>query len=188
MASRGLISRIMSGSNQHSPDLTDAQSSGSPDTPQSPGTGSSSPPAVAVTGESPSSDIIHDDDMTEINLDEADQISGRYISRLERTRNSDGSQLWTAEEEESYEEQRRINLTEELVRIQRTNFIHFSVLCSIPLFLLALVLVNSFQGNEECVGLEGAECQFEQRIFMNAFSKRCICKSFVLEHASTNGA
>ena len=96
MASRGLISRIMSGSNQHSPDLTDAQSSGSPDTPQSPGTGSSSPPAVAVTGESPSSDIIHDDDMTEINLDEADQISGRYISRLERTRNSDGSQLWTA--------------------------------------------------------------------------------------------
>eukprot|EP00957_Ditylum_brightwellii_P097460 7422999-Ditylum_brightwellii.AAC.1 len=63
---------------------------------------------------SPSSDDIHDNGMTEINLDKADQISGWYISRLEKTRNSDGSQLWIAEEEEAYKEQRHIHLTEEL--------------------------------------------------------------------------
>ena len=68
-----------------------------------------------------------DDDMTEINIEEGDQgLGSQYVSRLERLNdNRTGQMFWTEEEEAAYEEQRRERLSEELHRIQRTNFIPF---------------------------------------------------------------
>jgi hypothetical protein len=79
------------------------------------------------------------------------------------------------EEEETYEEQRREQLNNELVRIQRTNFIHFGVLCMLPVFMLVLVVITSFRQSGTCEGYETYTCDFEQKEFMNAFVSRCIC-------------
>eukprot|EP00553_Chaetoceros_curvisetus_P000891 CAMPEP_0204627716 /NCGR_PEP_ID=MMETSP0717-20131115/14254_1 /ASSEMBLY_ACC=CAM_ASM_000666 /TAXON_ID=230516 /ORGANISM="Chaetoceros curvisetus" /LENGTH=172 /DNA_ID=CAMNT_0051644061 /DNA_START=12 /DNA_END=530 /DNA_ORIENTATION=+ len=136
---------------------------------------------VGIGSSSTTSSDVFDDDITEINLEDSDQQnSDRYVSRLERNTNSE-SAMWTAEEERAYEAQRRQNLIEELDRIQRTNFIHFGFLCSIPLCLLGLVLINSFRSPGECESIAGAECHFEGRFFINAFSKRCLCNSIQLE-------
>ena len=85
------------------------------------------------------------------------------------------------EEERAYESQRRVRLNEELIRIQKKNFIHFTILCLLPLFLLVLVLVSSFTAKGTCDGYEISSCKFEDRSFMNAFVRRCICTAFTMD-------
>lgn len=125
----------------------------------------------------PSSSSFDDDEMTEVNVDDEGNNDGEYISRLERTiQHNDGNQnVLSPEEEETYEEQRREQLNNELVRIQRTNFIHFGVLCMLPVFMLVLVVITSFRQSGTCEGYETYTCDFEQKEFMNAFVSRCIC-------------
>ena len=123
-----------------------------------------------------------DDDMTEINIEEGDQVLGsQYVSRLERLNdNRAGQMFWTEEEEAAYEEQRRERLSEELQRIQRTNFIHFGILCLVPVFLLVLVIASAFNTKGPCEGFGDSECRWEERMFMNAFATKCICTGFGL--------
>jgi hypothetical protein len=71
-------------------------------------------------------------------------------------------------------------LTEELAIIQKTNFIHFGILCLVPIFLLLLVLISSISKQGSCNGYEGVTCEYEERAFMNAFSTRCICTAFTM--------
>jgi len=63
----------------------------------------------------------------------------------------------------------------------RNNFVHFGILCLVPIFLLVLVLVSSFSDNSTCEGYEIASCKHEDRIFMNAFASRCICSAFEIK-------
>jgi hypothetical protein len=133
-----------------------------------------------------------DDDMTEINIDEGEHTGGsNFVSRLERIHgrnnaNGDGTGagggtsrfFWSEDEERAYEEQRRERLNEELLRVQKKNFIHFTILCMVPIFLLVLVLVSSLTSKNTCNGYEIASCQYEERSFMNAFARRCICTAF----------
>lgn len=128
-----------------------------------------------------------DDDMTEINIDDADQMGGsNFVSRLERIhgRNTNGGTsrfFWSEEEERAYEIQRREQLNQELLRIQKRNFIQFTILCMVPLFLLVLVVVSSLTSNQSCNGYEIATCAYEERSFLNAFTRRCICKGFAMK-------
>lgn len=128
-----------------------------------------------------------DDDMTEINIDEGDHISGsNFVSRLERMhdRNNGNTSrfFWSEEEERVYQDQRRERLSEELLRIQRKNFVHFTILCMVPLLLLLLVVISSLSSKETCDGYEIASCEFEERSFMNAFARRCICTAFTMSN------
>ena len=80
---------------------------------------------------------------------------------------------------EEYEQTRREDLTQELDRMHRNNLIQFGALCLIPCCLLAMIMMSSFSDkNIECTGIDGLECFYETRAFMNAFSRKCICDSF----------
>ena len=95
--------------------------------------------------------------------------------------NPQAHRLWTDEEREAYEGRRREALASELNRVQRTNFIHFSILCSIPIVMIALVLMNSFSEDGECEGHGVAICKRAERSFLNAFGNDCYCYGVTLE-------
>lgn len=95
--------------------------------------------------------------------------------------NPQAHRLWTDEEREAYEGRRREALTSELNRVQRTNFIHFSIMCFIPIIMIALVLMNSFSEDGECDGYGVAVCKREARSFLNAFGNDCYCYGVTLE-------
>ena len=91
------------------------------------------------------------------------------------------NRLWTLEERGAYEERRRESLTQELNRVQRSNFISFSLLCMIPIVLIGLILMNSFRSDGDCLGYETAKCERNTRSFLNAFGNKCFCYAFTLE-------
>jgi len=86
--------------------------------------------------------------------------------------------LWTDDDRQAYEERRREALNQELNRVQRTNFIHFMVLCMIPVFLIVMVLLNSFIDDGDCIGYGNLKCWREARNFLNGYSNSCICEAF----------
>eukprot|EP01083_Nonionella_stella_P135943 413507_1 len=100
--------------------------------------------AEALTSLESGRSTLEEDEMTEVDVDDEGNNAGEYISRLERMiQNNNTSHNFTPEEEEAYEQQRREQLHEELVRIQRTNFMHFGILCMLPILMLVLVLITS---------------------------------------------
>mmetsp|Transcript_7370 Transcript_7370/g.10539 ORF Transcript_7370/g.10539 Transcript_7370/m.10539 type:complete len:180 (+) Transcript_7370:33-572(+) len=115
-----------------------------------------------------------DDDITEIGLDdEVEGGNGPYQPRLSR----EPATMWTAEEDAVFEQRRREVLTRDLRRLQRANFINFLVLCSVPVILLFIVLINVVTDIGECSGSVGIVCKSEPRAFMNAFTSRCLCEA-----------
>lgn len=115
---------------------------------------------------------IDDDAITEINI--TSTPSSNYNTPQLNNR------LWTDAERGSYEERRRETLNQELNRVQRSNFIHFMILCFIPMLLIGLVLFNSFVDSGECIGYANLVCRREPRHFMNGYSNGCICDAFNL--------
>lgn len=95
--------------------------------------------------------------------------------------NPQAHRLWTDEAREAYEERRREALTTELNRVQRTNFIHFSIMCLVPIGLIGLVLMNSFTDNGVCEGFGVAQCERVRRSFLNAFGNDCVCLGITLQ-------
>ena len=84
---------------------------------------------------------------------------------------------------EEYEQTRRDDLAEELDRVHRNNLIQFGALCLIPCALLAMIMISSFSDKDvPCTGIDGAECDYETRAFMNAFARRCICDAFSIRN------
>jgi hypothetical protein len=80
---------------------------------------------------------------------------------------------------EEYEQSRREDLMDELDRVHRHNLIQFGALCLIPCALLIMIMMSSFSDKDVgCTGIDGAECKYETRVFMNAFARRCICDAF----------
>ena len=156
---------------------------------------SNSPTATATV---PAAPVVDDDEMTEVDVDDEGNNSGEYISRLERMiqhntgangngNGNAGAQVFTTpEEEEIYEQQRRSQLNVELVRIQRQNFMHFGILCLLPLLMLFLVLITSFSQEGTCESAGNYECLLEGRAFMNAFVSRCLCSSVEVLQVNRN--
>ena len=162
----------------------------SPSASASPALTTNSPTATA-TATVPAAPV-DDDEMTEVDVDDEGNNSGEYISRLERMiqhntggNGNAGAHVFTPEEEEIYEQQRRSQLNVELVRIQRQNFMHFGILCLLPLLMLALVLISSFSQKGTCESVDNYECLLEGRAFMNAFVSRCLCSSVEVLRAAS---
>lgn len=115
---------------------------------------------------------------TEINVQLPPSNSNRNNLDFQYISPGTNNRLWTNEERDAYEERRRETLNQELNRVQRTNFIHFSTLCSIPILLIGLVLFYSFRDDGDCIGYDVLNCRREPRHFMNAFGNECICEAF----------
>jgi hypothetical protein len=117
---------------------------------------------------------IEEDDITEVNIlpSRPNQFNSDYNTPETNNR------LWTREERASYEERRREALGTELARVQKSNFIHFSLLCSVPMLLIGLVLWNSLNNDGECNGFAPLNCRKGEGGFMNAFADECICDAF----------
>jgi hypothetical protein len=84
--------------------------------------------------------------------------------------------IYSQAEEEEFEQARREHLHQELLRIQRTNFYHFGLICLVPLVMLLLVVITSLNQDGSCEADFGTECFYENRGFMSAFARQCICK------------
>lgn len=84
---------------------------------------------------------------------------------------------WTLNQEEI--NTRRNTIRTEIERIQRSNFIHFLVLCLVPTSLLLIVIAAILSEDGECeVAADGLTvCEREPRTFVNAFTTRCICEA-----------
>lgn len=83
---------------------------------------------------------------------------------------------WTLNEEEI--QHRRETIRTEIERMQRSNFIHFVVLCLVPTSLLLIVIAAILSEDGEC-GVEDrlTSCEREPRKFVNAYTTRCICEA-----------
>jgi hypothetical protein len=76
------------------------------------------------------------------------------------------------------EDRRRSMVRREVHRIQKANFCHFMVLCFVPTSLLLIVLISALQDQGICgSSAPGMICEEEERIFVHAFTTRCICST-----------
>ena len=73
------------------------------------------------------------------------------------------------------ETHRRNVLLRELRRVQRASFMHFLILCLIPVVLLVVVLVIVSGSSGDGCQSETSFCEIEERSFLNAFTTRCVC-------------
>lgn len=88
--------------------------------------------------------------------------------------------LWNAEDDAANEERRREALIGEIQRSQRSNFVHFLLLCLVPTSLLLIVVASVVGESNECEGFP-INCSAEPRTFINAFTSRCICDAVIAE-------
>jgi len=111
-------------------------------------------------------DMSVSDDMTEVQLEDND------ILNQDLSRGNDG-----LPEDEAHS---REILLHEIHRAQRANFLHFLLLCSIPIIFLVVVL-SSINDSIDCSD-DLVFCSRESRAFINAFSSRCMCDAIVIAH------
>ena len=116
-----------------------------------------------------------DDEATEVDAVRNNSLTSTFFTRDPFNLFPLGM-LSTPENLEDYEESRREDLMDELDRVQRQNLMQFLALCLIPCCLLVMIMMSSFNDKDvPCVGIDGAACEYETRVFMNAYSRRCIC-------------
>jgi len=85
---------------------------------------------------------------------------------------------WNATYDAGDEELRHATVLREIEQLQSANFCHFAVLCVVPTILLIIVLAGAFSPSEECIStLPGIMCQEDDRLFIHAFTTRCVCTS-----------
>jgi len=81
------------------------------------------------------------------------------------------------------QERRRLILLRELRRVQQTSFMHFLLLCVIPVALLMIVIATILGESSSCSNIQDPSgnielvCSLQARTFMNAFTTRCVCDS-----------
>lgn len=90
--------------------------------------------------------------------------------------------LWNAEDDAANEERRREALLGEIQRSQRSNFVHFLMLCLVPTSLLLIVVASVVGESTECDNFP-VHCVAEPKSFINAFTSRCICDAVIAEGA-----
>ena len=86
------------------------------------------------------------------------------------------------QESDEHDRRRHQSALREVEQIQRSNFVHFLLLCMVPTSLL-LILVVSVMGNESnnaCSTGNSQHCYSEARSFFNPFTSRCICEAVML--------
>jgi len=107
-----------------------------------------------------------DDDVTVILLDAQTTDDPQSYSGI--------SFDWIQQQGPEMEERRRIVLLRELKRLQRASFLHFVVLCSVPVILLIILIATVIADSEDCES-DATFCELEPRTFVNAFTTRCVC-------------
>ena len=112
-----------------------------------------------------------DDDLTVIVLEQG--AENAFINQA-------AAAGWVGQDSPEMEERRRNVLLRELQIVQRASFIHFVILCLIPVSLLLVVIATVLGEEEECESL-ATTCAREVRTFTNAFTTRCICDAIVVE-------
>jgi len=114
-----------------------------------------------------------DDDITVIDLtDEQDNIR----NRLRISDNAAEMTRWNTTNDAFHEDRRRTMIQQEMERVQRANFWHFSLLCLVPTSLLLIVIVTVLGQGDDCEGLSiNNYCANEPRSFIHAYTTRCIC-------------
>ena len=88
--------------------------------------------------------------------------------------------FWNAEDDAANEERRREALLGEIQRSQKSNFVHFLMLCLVPTSLLLIVVASVVGESIECDNFP-VKCVAEPRSFINAFTSRCICEAVIAE-------
>ena len=88
--------------------------------------------------------------------------------------------FWNAEDDAANEERRREALLGEIQRSQKSNFVHFLMLCLVPTSLLLIVVASVVGESIECDNFP-VKCVAEPRSFINAFTSRCICDAVIAE-------
>lgn len=111
-----------------------------------------------------------DDDLTVIVLEQG--AENAFINQA-------AAAGWVGQDSPEMEERRRNVLLRELQIVQRASFIHFMILCLIPISLLLIVIVTVLGEDEECESL-ATTCAREVRTFINAFTTRCVCDAIVV--------
>ena len=114
------------------------------------------------------------------NQDDNDNGVRRRSSGGEDDANVRESSFWDADDDIVNEERRRDAILNEIERSQRSNFVHFILLCLIPTSLLLIVVASVLGENGDCSGYP-TSCANEPRSFINAFTTRCICDAVVAE-------
>ena len=88
--------------------------------------------------------------------------------------------FWNAEDDAANEERWREALLGEIQRSQKSNFVHFLMLCLVPTSLLLIVVASVVGERIECDNFP-VKCVAEPRSFINAFTSRCICDAVIAE-------
>ena len=96
------------------------------------------------------------------------------------SRDRGDASFFNAEDDAANEDRRRQALLSDIERNQRSNFIHFILLCLVPTSLLLIVVASIVGENDNCSGFP-TSCANEPRTFINAFTTRCICDAVVAE-------
>jgi len=123
-----------------------------------------------------------DDDVTIIDLDDNGEQDGPT------SRQGNTGRAWMLQDGQWWdlsqfthtvnEDRQRAIIRGEILRIQKANFCHLMILCLVPTSLLLIVLVSALSTNGLCKDTPAAlQCDQEERIFVNAFTTRCICNS-----------
>ena len=117
---------------------------------------------------------------TNENEDEIQELVIRTITNSTSNNNNNDEPTiqfpnWTLNEEEI--NTRRNTIRTEIERMQRSNFIHFVVLCLVPTSLLLIVIAAILSEDGECEADGLTNCEREPRTFVNAFTTRCICEA-----------
>lgn len=86
--------------------------------------------------------------------------------------------VWASDDAEQ-ESRRRVTALREIEQTQRSNFLHFVLLCLVPTSLLLILVVTVMGNDDECIGMH-TYCYSEPKSFFNPFTSRCICDAAAL--------
>ena len=106
--------------------------------------------------------------------------SNNEQERQQQQQQQQQATFWNAEDDAANEERRREALLGEIQRSQKSNFVHFLMLCLVPTSLLLIVVASVVGESIECDNYP-VKCVAEPRSFINAFTSRCICDAVIAE-------
>lgn len=73
------------------------------------------------------------------------------------------------------EERRTLDVAQQLEKVQKKTFCHFTLMCLVPTSLLLFVVVDAFQRRGlDCSG-QSPHCENDPRSFLHAYTTQCIC-------------
>jgi len=148
---------------------------------QSPAEAQNDIPPPTTTEPEYDDDFDEDDNITIIERDMPQQESNQNPFPGGAWMFHEGMWFDLTQETQVHEDQRREVIRREVRHIQKANCFHFSVMMIVPLVLTIIVIIAVLKNYETCISsTPGITCAEEERIFMNAYTTRCICNGITL--------